>query len=155
MKAFLISILAILALFNASCGTDEKKDKVIHVDSEDIKMNQAIKAAKKSLDFFFNNYKTMKNDGYSLKFSIPTDNNDTEHIWFNPKAVDGDEITAQCANDPDNVSNLKAGDIVKLNKKDISDWMIIVGDKCYGGYTIRVLVEKDPASAPEFEFIDP
>ena len=146
-----ITFVMVFGIFQ-SCGSD---DKVVSVKNDDEKMNSAIVLAKKKQEFFFANYKTIKNDGYSLKFEIKTDDNNTEHIWFTPISVDGDDIMAKCANDPNNVKGLKVGQIIKLNKKDISDWMIVVGNRCYGGYTIKVLTEIDPGMQVKYEFVDP
>jgi uncharacterized protein YegJ (DUF2314 family) len=117
-------------------------------------MNAAIEQAKATLNLFFENYKAMENVGYSLKFGIGTSDGDIEHIWFNPIEVDGDKIKAQCANVPKDIPDLKVGDVRDLNRDQITDWMIVSGNKCYGGYTIRVLAERDPKSVPPFQYAD-
>ena len=131
-----------------------KPDAVIKVDDQDEEMNAAMKKAKSEFKFFTDNWKTMKNNGYSLKFWVRTDDNSIEYIWFNPISIDGNVIKAECANDPENIRNLKIGDIRELNVDQLSDWMIMAGNKCYGGYTIRVLVKRDPSQKPPFEFAD-
>ena len=65
------------------------------------------------------------------------------------------EITGECANDPEKIPGLKLGDVRTVTRNDVSDWMIVVGNKCFGGYTIRVLAERDPDAAPPLEFVDP
>jgi uncharacterized protein YegJ (DUF2314 family) len=127
---------------------------IVNVDDTDKEMNLAIEKAKQTFIHFEKNWKTLKNNGYSIKVAMKTKDNGVEHIWFNPIEINGDKIKAKCANEPGNIDGLKLGDIRTISKTDISDWMIVVGNKCYGGYTIRVLAKMDPANAPPFEFAD-
>lgn len=68
--------------------------------------------------------------------------------------MQGDKIIGKCANDPVDVPGLGMGDIRKVTRADVSDWMIVVGNQCYGGYTIRVLAKRDPDAVPPLEFVD-
>ena len=140
------------------CGDSTNRDfaasPVVNIE-DDPAMIAAIETAKKTLVFFENNWRTMKSDGYSLKFALPTTDGELEHIWFSPTEIQGDKITGECANNPVKIPGLKAGDTRTVNRSDVSDWMIVVGNRCYGGYTIRVLTERDPAAASPLEFIAP
>jgi uncharacterized protein YegJ (DUF2314 family) len=131
-----------------------KPDVVIDVNENDREMQEAVEVAKRTFPSFVDNWKATENQGYSLKFAVRTSTGGVEHIWFNPVAMDGDVIKAVCANDPENVPGLKDGDTRELKKSDISDWMIMLNGKCYGGYTIRVLAKRDPRQKPPFEFAD-
>ena len=148
---FLLLLFTVLLLF--SCGNNDNP-QIINVDANDPEMNMAMEKAKITLDRFFENYQTMENDGYSLKFGLTTSNGSIEHIWFNPIEVDGDTIKAECANEPRDIPGLKIGDVRDLKRDQITDWMIVSGTKCYGGYTIRVLAERDPEHAPPFQYMD-
>lgn len=142
-----------MAGFLFSCGNNDNPP-IIDVDSEDQQMNAAIEQAKATLNQFFDNYKSIENDGYSLKFGLKTSDDGIEHIWFNPLEIDGNTIKAECGNEPRNIPDLKLGDVRDLKRDQITDWMIVSGNKCYGGYTIRVLAERDPENAPPFEYAD-
>ena len=128
---------------------------VVNIEEGDADMMAAFEKAKSSFDFFEKNWKTMENDGYSLKFSLRADDGQYEHIWFSPTKIEGEMITGECANVPRNISGLSLGDSRTVGRDTVSDWMIIVGNKCFGGYTIRVMAERDPDRAPKFEFVDP
>jgi len=145
----MICSFMLMALF-----AQDNNPPIINVEKENNKMNDAIQTAKTTFPKFIENWKTLKNNGYSIKVAMKTTDNGTEHIWFNPSEIRGDVITAECANEPRNIAGLKLGDVREINVKDISDWMIVVGKKCYGGYTIRVLAKQDPKNAPPFEFVD-
>jgi uncharacterized protein YegJ (DUF2314 family) len=138
-----------------STDLDSVAHTVINVEKDDPEMIAAIETAKRTFSFFEGNWKTMESDGYSLKFAIPTSDGELEHIWFSPTKIDGNKITGECANDPVKVPGLKLGDIRTVTRDDVSDWMIVVGKKCFGGYTIRVLAQRDPQAAPPLEFADP
>ncbi|WP_246146477.1 DUF2314 domain-containing protein [Rubripirellula lacrimiformis] len=127
---------------------------MIDVDDEDVAMNAAIAKAKETFAQFEQNWKRSGIEGTSVKFSMKTDDGEREHIWFTPITIDDEQITARCANDPRSVSGLKFGDVRTVNRSTVSDWMIMENGKCYGGYTIRVLSELDPESAPPLEFAD-
>ena len=127
---------------------------VVNVEEDDIEMNAATAKAKETLSLFEENWQTMNSDGYSLKFSLPTSNGELEHIWFSPTQIEGDKFTGECANNPVNIPGLSIGDTRTVSRNQVSDWMIVVGRKCFGGYTIRVLAERDPKNAPPFEFAD-
>ena len=146
-------LIILMAAFLFSCSNNDDPP-IIDVDSEDQQMNAAIEKARSTLDQFFENYTSIENDGYSLKFGLETSDGGIEHIWFNPLGVNGDTIKAECANQPRDIPDLKLGDIRELKREQITDWMIVSGNKCYGGYTIRALAEKDPKNAPPFEYAD-
>lgn len=118
-------------------------------------MMAAIETAQKTFPFFEQNWKTIDCDGYSVKFAMPTPNGAEEHIWFSPTEIQADQITGVCANDPVMVPGLEVGDTRTVARESISDWMIVIGNRCIGGYTIRVLSERNPDEAPPLQFEDP
>ena len=158
-KELLIAFLLVLQIpmmgCNSSSDVGGTGQSVIDVVDDDAEMLAAIESAKASLGFFEQNWQAMESDGYSLKFALPTTDGGVEHIWFSPTKIQGDKITGVCANVPENIPGLKLGDTRTVSRDDVSDWMIVVGNKCYGGYTIRVLARRDPDLAPPLKFIDP
>jgi len=127
---------------------------VVHVASGDPKMEAAMLKGRSTLPFFEQSWKSKGHDLYSVKFSLPTSDGDREHIWFSPTKIEGDSFTGTCANDPIGIPDLKLGDIRTVDRSEVSDWMMLIGQKCWGGYTIRVLDERDPDAAPPLKFID-
>ena len=151
--SILVTLVFILGCTNSPEG-DGIDRSVINVADDDPEMVQAIKTAKETFGFFENNWQTMTNDGYSLKFALPTADGELEHIWFSPTKIEGDKITGECANDPANIPGLKIGDSRTVSRDDVTDWMILVGNQCYGGYTIRILAKRNPDAAPPLAFVD-
>ncbi len=165
-------VLSLIILLLAACGSDpqpqaqpeadkdvtyDKKHNILDFKDGHKEMAAAMAKAKETFPWFVKNWKTMKNDGYSLKIAMKTSDDGIEHIWFNPKEISGDKITAECANEPRNIPDLKLGDVRELSSSQISDWMLVVGDKCYGGYTIQVSIKAQPKMAEQitYEFVEP
>ena len=135
-------------------GFPDVQRHVINVDDEDETMNAAIETAKKTFSQFERNWKRNDIEGFSVKLAMQTDDDDLEHIWFTPIEIGDEQLIATCANDPKSVTGLQFGDVRTVDRSAVSDWMIMENGKCYGGYTIRVLSERDPDAAPPLEFAD-
>lgn len=129
-------------------------DRVVDIQEDDAAMNAAIARAKETFPQFENHWQGASVQGFSIKFAMDTDHQGVEHIWFTPLKIEGERITASCANEPQGIAALKLGEVRELERSRISDWMILDGEKCYGGYTIRVLAEQDPSLAPQLDFAD-
>ena len=75
-----------------------------------------------------------------------------EHIWLvNIESVGG-KLFGQVDNLPENVSSIKLGDKIEIEKYKISDWFYIENNKLIGGLTIRIL--RDRMSADEKKQFD-
>lgn len=150
---FILAIISCTVVF-AGCDASRSGDPVVQVDDDDAAMNTAIETARKTFGLFSANWKTMPNDAASIKVGLPTTDGSLEHIWFTPTEITELEITGVCGNNAANIPDLKLGDSRTFKRSEISDWMILVGDKCYGGYTIRVLTKLEPENAPPLVFVD-
>ena len=62
-----------------------------------------------------------------------------EHFWVAISEFDGKQFKGIINNDPDLVTNVKAGDAINVDKDKIGDWMYVEKKKLIGGYTVRVL----------------
>ncbi|MCC9644460.1 DUF2314 domain-containing protein [Rhodopirellula sp. JC740] len=154
------SIFVFVVLLNLALGCNQPVEQTtessnfIKVEGDDPEMDSAIETAQETFDYFRKHWQDPSFDGYSVKFALPTPDDDLEHIWFEPTAIDGDQITASCANDPVNLPDLQYGDSRTVGLDSLSDWMLVKGNQCYGGYTIRVLTKRSPEAAPPLEFMD-
>ena len=64
----------------------------------------------------------------------------------------GGKLFGQVDNVPENVSSIKLGDKIEIEKYKISDWFYIENNKLIGGLTIRVL--RDRMSSDEKKQFD-
>lgn len=62
-----------------------------------------------------------------------------EHMWINNINFDGKIITGELVNDPNELTNIKKGDLVTKKVSEIDDWMISIQGKTYGGFTVQVM----------------
>lgn len=132
-----------------------QKDEMNHVDKSDVEMNQAIELAQATLDVFIE----LISQGASTYELAPIkvrlkSTEGFEHIWCDNVSYDEETNTfsAQLANDPRNLPDLKYGDLIRVRRDEITDWVVISDEKATGGYTIRVLRNRmDEKQKREFD----
>lgn len=151
---FSVLFVAIICLGLIGCETQELGDPIVGFESDDSEMVRAVSTARNTLEKFESKWKSMKYDDVGIKIAVPTVDDGVEHIWFTPVEISATEVTGICANSPVNVQGLQAGDTRTYPKSDVSDWVILVGEKCYGGYTMRVMSKRQPKMAPPYEYVD-
>ena len=154
MKAFAVFVLSISSLFLSGCNTNPDGDSVVSIDASDAEMNAAMERARETFPQFLAKWESMPSDAVSVKVGLPTSDDSLEHIWFIPMKITDEEITGTCGNDAVRIPGLKYGDVRTFKCSEISDWMIMVGNQCYGGYTIRVMAKREPENTPPFDFLD-
>ncbi|QDU54342.1 YegJ family protein [Aeoliella mucimassa] len=122
----------------------EPDDPVIDVAEDDVDMNAAIDKARATVDKFIEALNQPESErDFSVKLLI-TDGDAHEHMWLTPVRLEGTTFIGVLNNKPGLVSNVEFGDELKVEKDQISDWMIVDGKKIWGAYTLRVLMEKLP-----------
>jgi len=62
-----------------------------------------------------------------------------EHMRISDIDFDGEIITGVLMNAPNKLTNVAEGDTITRKLSEISDWMLSIDHKTYGGYTIQVL----------------
>ncbi len=116
---------------------------VVRVSETDVQMEKAIQTARKSVGKLVAVLKApkMTQQGFSVKKPFPVGES-AEHIWLSDIAFDGQKFTGRVANEPVDVQNVKLGDSVTADKREISDWYYLDSGKLIGGQTIRVLYNR-------------
>lgn len=136
-----ITFLLLFIIIILSCKSNNKNEPAIYnVGENDPEMNKVIEMAKQSLDSFdyaFNHY-TRVFTFFGLKKRFQ-ENENVEHIWIGNIKFENGIYIGIIDNLPEKITSVKLGDTVKIDKKDISDWMYIKNAELYGGYTIRLL----------------
>lgn len=151
-RCFFIASLVLMCVGCNDATTVD--DGIVDVDKDDATMNAAMDKARATLGQFEQNWQGGNVGVASLKFKMETSTGDSEYIWFEPTEITQTSATGTCSNDPRDVPGLALGDERTVDRSQIADWMIMENGKCYGGYTIRVLSERDPDNAPPLEFAD-
>ncbi len=144
MKTKFLILIAIFCLM--SCKDSNKIEReneptIYNVGSEDEAMNAAILKANETLDDFNKGLADFKADSHALKVKF-SNGKDIEHMWVGDiKYIDG-QYSGILNNDPEYITEYKAGDKINIDSGKISDWMYLVNGKLFGGYTIRVIRDK-------------
>jgi uncharacterized protein YegJ (DUF2314 family) len=144
MRLTLLTILLIGLIackYNTPSKTEsEPANKLFIADSDDKEMNQAILKAQNTLSQFDTAYFSKKFDKrtFAIKVKMPTTNG-AEHIWATDIEIKNGAYYGIIDNLPELTTKVKFGEKIKINKKDISDWMYSDKGTLRGGYTIRVI----------------
>ena len=144
------TLLLFFSICILSCNSNKKIEReneptIYNVEEDDAEMNKAIEKAKKTIDSFdyaFKNYPKVFTF-FSLKKKFEEDGN-VEHIWIgNIQGETNGKYVGVIDNLPEKIKNVKLGDTIEIDKKDISDWMYLKNNsELHGGYTIRLLRER-------------
>ena len=142
---FSICILLCSALL--SC---QKKDKIVKRDNEpdvhllqreDNEMNTAIENAQKSLYKFKEAIESHNPDYYNfaLKERFNTAGSGGEHIWISRVEYFDNKFYGIVSDEPISTMEVKLGDTIEVNPKNITDWMYFDKKIVKGAYTTKVL----------------
>ena len=114
---------------------------IMHVASEDDRMNWAIEKANLTLDYFKTSLRNPRQDQQYLSIKAHlVDGENSEHIWLTDPTFDEQgNIFGKLGNNPIYVKHLKLGQQIGVDANQISDWMIIENGRLIGGYTIRAI----------------
>lgn len=121
----------------------EGEPPVSQTASDDPEMKAAIKKAQDTLDDFIEELGKPGDRYFSIKIAMPNSEDSIEHIWAEDVVYKDGEFKAKLANEPLQLPGMKLGDPVEATRDKISDWMIMDGDRMIGGYTAKLLRERE------------
>jgi uncharacterized protein YegJ (DUF2314 family) len=122
--------------------TYPREDKAVSVQAEDPEMNAAIAEARRRLPEFLSAFKKRRPlQGFAVK--VPFRAGETnEHMWVEVLRLDGKVVHGKLVSEPKLVSNFKLDDEVTVNLDDITDWIFSDGKEMVGGFTSKVLEQR-------------
>jgi uncharacterized protein YegJ (DUF2314 family) len=149
-KQFSLILLSILLLSCSSINQMLPNHKIQPTDSDTIQffsqdnqeMNAAIQKAQDTLPLFIQALQspTATQSGFAIKVRVPYGNDGSaEHMWVSDLSYSENFFRGVLENKPVYVQNIKLGDSVSVDIKDVSDWMIIDNNRLLGGFTILVM----------------
>jgi uncharacterized protein YegJ (DUF2314 family) len=126
--------------------TTRSSSPVFYAKSEDHEMEQAVARAPGSFKYLWREltweYRrivpALELSAIKAAFKDPEDDA-VEHMWLSNIEFDGEVISATLLNSPNEVTSVKEGDQITLQKDQIEDWMYVIDGRVYGGFTIQVL----------------
>jgi uncharacterized protein YegJ (DUF2314 family) len=102
-------------------------------------MRRAVVEARKTVQKFIIalQHPTSGQQDFEIKKPF-THGDEVEHIWLSDVKLVGNNFQGRVDNQPRKIPDLKLGQVVSVNPKEISDWLYIDNGKLVGGYTVRV-----------------
>jgi uncharacterized protein YegJ (DUF2314 family) len=156
-KGGILAVIAFVVGFVVVWGFRSLHDgdnNVYSYSQVDAEMESAKQRAVNNFEYFKRNWRSKDVAECMVKIAIATPGGDVEHVWFYPIDISDNAIKATCANVPVQIPDLRMGDVKELRINQLSDWMLCVGDKCYGGYTMRVMAKREPLLLHRYNFMD-
>lgn len=147
----LILILFGTALFSCQSGNTTKivregEPDIYTLESSDQEMNAAIAKAQGTLSELEDAFKSDRYpmESFIIKVKFPT-NEGYEHIWMSDITLVDSAFYGIVNNIPNNTTEVKFGDTVRIRKEMITDWIYSDQGKLRGGYTLRVILDRMPS----------
>jgi uncharacterized protein YegJ (DUF2314 family) len=144
-----IFILFFATIFYSSCRGQSSKsdDPIIYAEAEDPELEKAKQGALSNLNIFIQSFNTHANDTI-LQYSLKADfiENDThEHMWISLNKIENELYYGVLGNEPQLIKNIKYGDVVKITRSQIEDWLIVntKTNDFEGGYSVKVLLKRE------------
>ena len=160
MRSFVV-FLALLTLAGCgsgaanSGGTSGHPDDPVVSNYDEKSMSAAIEEANSTLAKFDSELKKKDAQYYGVKKGFATKGGGVEHCWVGFVTPDGDAYAGKMDNIPANLKEpLKEGDSVRVERKEVSDWVVMKDGKLYGGYTIKVMEKSGNAPPQKIVFGD-
>lgn len=140
---FLVTFVLWFAFFRGQAESDRRHSfNVYKVESDDVEMNEAIKAARESIDLFIVELKAGKecDERFELKVKFEEQGRN-EHLWLKNLSYDNGFFRGLIANEPVILTEYSYGQDVFVPLENVTDWMIIDNGFMKGGFTIRALLK--------------
>lgn len=128
---------------------DQAKSWVTSVQQSDSSMQQAYQNAQQTFPYFWRELSwEYRRIVPALSFAcvkvpcaqdIGEEEPLVEHMWINEIDFDGETIKGLLINEPNALTNIKAGDQVQVSPHAIEDWLLSNGEKVCGGYSIQAI----------------
>ncbi|MFC0240142.1 YegJ family protein [Rhodopseudomonas telluris] len=147
LLVFLMSLVALIVTPSGAQSLIDKaaRDETARVRTDDADMTAAIAKARAALDGFLAraDHPADNQRDFSVKVKVPLGAN-SEFLWLRPFVRDGDGFVGRVVNTPRYISNLKYGDRLSFERKDIADWSYKQDGRMIGNFTACVLIARAP-----------
>lgn len=149
-------IAVVIALALGSCAEPEGQnagtDKAVWLPNHDPAMDAATAQARASLPTFWaivSNNPAIEER--SVKVGYPTRHGGIEYLWVDVMDRHGQQISGRILNEPEDVVDVRVGQAVTVQERDVVDWSYRkTGGRYFGQFTTReVLRHTDKATSQE------
>lgn len=136
-----------MGLFKKLFGEKPEKQKVFYASPDEL-MNKAYEQARGSFKYLWRElyweYRRIVPAHSFAMVKVPfkeiTNGEEmVEHMWINNIEFNGETIKGELVNDPNHLTNVAKGHQTEIPISEISDWMLSIGGKTYGGFTVHAM----------------
>lgn len=135
--------ILVLCLLVFACRPIRTVTSTPTITGTDAELDTAIQHARDSLDTFTQTIATPHSDrtfvAVKVRFRLP--DGSAQDIWVDEVTYTGDVFRGSTGDDIPSLK-LEMGSKIRIDEKDIVDWMIVQDGKLIGGYTIRLAVKR-------------
>ena len=123
-------------------------DPIIDVRADDPDVLRARERARREIDDVMARHRASPLQELSVKVPI-TDGINVEQVWLANVTYEDGVFSGTIDNDVGRVTTRRAGDVVRVKKEEISDYMYEENGKIRGNYTLRALLDRLPPDEAE------
>jgi uncharacterized protein YegJ (DUF2314 family) len=123
-------------------------DPILDVRADDPEILGARARARREIDDVMARHKASPLEELSIKAPI-TDGIHVEHVWLANVTYEDGVFSGTIDNDLGRVKTRRLGDVVRVKKDEISDYMYEENGKIRGNYTLRALLDRLPPEEAE------
>ena len=143
MKKTLISAaLAALLTFaggNLAMADRAEESGVDHFSRDDPTMNTAMENARQTVPAVVKRLTALQDAGVYVSVKVPVAaQGQVEHIWLGNLTYSDGAFHGTLDNQPVSLAGWAEGDPISVPAERISDWIVVLNNRLYGGYTIHV-----------------
>lgn len=140
-----------MGLSTAVSSHGRDTNEIVLVGTTDPNMVAAIRQARNTLSDFLTLASAPRSgtEGYKLKVMI-RDGDAVEHFWVSPFRIEGNSFAGILANEPRLVKNVKAGQMVRFGRDEISDWGYVQKGRQVGSFTVCAMFKTVPAEQADY-----
>lgn len=139
-------VLTYLAFLFGACSDQKKQiagkavDNLYSTNTDDQPMNKAMEVARRKFTKFDSAFESGRfdRDKFSIKVKFPHPRGN-EYIWLTEISKQGSNYWGVITDTPRMTTQVKMGDRVKINERDIADWLYGKDSILHGGFTLRLI----------------
>jgi uncharacterized protein YegJ (DUF2314 family) len=143
-------LIPLLMLSSVVPREEPSHPQAMAVPMQDAAMSAATARARASLDEFLAIAANPPpgTDQFKLKVVL-RDNDQVEHVWVTPFRASADGFEGILANEPRVVWTVRAGQVLRFIREQVSDWGYVRDGVQVGSFTVCVLLDRLPKDQAE------
>jgi uncharacterized protein YegJ (DUF2314 family) len=140
-KMIAAGLAALLTFAGGSLAVADRAEKsgVAYFSRDDSTMNAAMENARRTVPAVVKRLTALQDAGVYVSVKVPVAaQGQVEHIWLDNLSFSDGAFHGTLDNQPVSLAGWAEGDPISVPAKRISDWIVILNDRLYGGYTIHI-----------------